>query len=384
MKKTITGLLYKDSSPVTIIIKNGIIESIEKAETIDETDLFVAPGFIDIQVNGYINKSFNSPGLTVNEVNEATRALWKTGVTTYFPTLITNPQKTLVDNFKTLALASKEPETGLSIPGFHLEGPYISPVDGYRGAHSLEDVRSPKWDEFLELQKAADNKIILVTIAPEVNGAEDFVKQCVRENIVVSLGHHNGSAEQIKKATDIGAKLSTHLGNGCANLINRFKNPLWQQLSDERLIASLIVDGFHLPREVVYVFYKAKGYKNIILVSDMTELAGMPPGKYKWLGKDVLLTPEGLLTFPEQNVFAGASLPLSTGIGNMINFTGCPLGEAIDMASKNPALLHGLTDRGEITTGKRADLVLFRFNENKIKIEKTILAGKTVFQNINN
>ncbi|MCF6270084.1 MAG: amidohydrolase family protein [Melioribacteraceae bacterium] len=382
MNEIITGLSYKDSIPISISIKDGIIDSLKKNETLEESDLFIAPGFIDIQVNGYINKSFNSPGLTVNEVNEATRALWKTGVTTYFPTLITNPQKTLVDNFKVLALASNEPETGLSIPGFHLEGPYISPVDGYRGAHSLEDVRSPNWDEFLELKNAADDKILLVTIAPEVDGAESFIKNCVQENIVVSLGHHNGTTEQIKKAATLGAKLSTHLGNGCANSINRFKNPIWQQLSDERLIASIIVDGFHLPKEVVDVFYKTKGYKNIILVSDMTELAGMPPGKYNWLGKEVVLTAEGLLTFPEQNVFAGASLPLSTGIENMMSYTGCSLAEAVDMASKNPAQLHGLSDRGEIEPGKRADLVLFRMEENKIIIEKTILAGKTIYQNV--
>ncbi|MCF6356973.1 MAG: amidohydrolase family protein, partial [Draconibacterium sp.] len=256
---------------------------------------------------------------------------------------------------------------------------YISPEDGYRGAHSLKDVRLPDWDEFQKLNEAADGKIIQVTLAPEVDGAIRFIEKCVANNIVVALGHHNANASEIKRAADAGAKTVTHLGNGCANSINRFNNPLWMQLAEDRLMSSLILDSFHLLPELVKVFYRAKGSERIILTSDMTMLAGMPAGKYNWDGKEVVLTPEGVIMLPSENVFAGASLPLVTGVGNMMKFTGCGLSQAINMATKNPADLYAFDDRGKIEVGKRADLILFGLENNKLKINKTFVAGNVKY-----
>ena len=380
MTEKIEGLFYIDGSPVAIEIEAGTIKSITRLEDKKMVpDVYIAPGFIDNQINGYVSVSFTDDGLTVEGIRKATQGLWKTGVTTYLPTLVTSSHERLMKNFAVLVSALEDEEIAKSIPGFHLEGPYISPLDGFRGAHTKEWVRKPDWQEFTELYDAADKKILQVTVAPEIEGAIDFIRKCTEKGILVALGHHNGTADQIKEAVDAGAVICTHLGNGCANMIHRHNNPLWPQLAEDRLMASLIVDGFHLQPEEVQTFWKAKGTERIILTSDITKLAGLPPGSYTWDGKEVVLTPEGMIKLPSQNVLAGASLPVSTGVGNIIKFTRCPLADAVHMATRNPAKLYNLRDRGEIKPGNRADIILFTMEDNRLSIRKTILAGKVVY-----
>jgi N-acetylglucosamine-6-phosphate deacetylase len=278
-----------------------------------------------------------------------------------------------------LAKAVVNPQVAASIPGFHLEGPFISPEKGFRGAHLEKYIRKADWNEFQELQKASGNKISLITVAPEADGAVPFIEKCKKSGVVVSLGHHNGNAEQIEKAAEAGASLATHLGNGCANLIDRHNNPIWPQLSDDRLSVTIIADGFHLNRQEVRTFYKAKGIDRTILVSDALDLAGMPPGEYIRGERKVLLTPD-VVKFPEENVLAGAASPISACVTNMMRFTGCSLAEAIQMASTNPARLMGWNNLGELATGKRADIILFTLENGKMVIQKTIVAGKVVYE----
>jgi len=341
--------------------------------------LYVAPGLIDNQVNGCFGIEFLSEELTTDKVRTVVNTLSKFGVTTFLPTLITASAARLIQSFKIMAAARRIPEIAVSVPGFHLEGPYISAEEGYRGAHNPAEIRLPDWDEFQQLNQAADGKILQITLAPELEGAIDFIRKCTQQGIVVALGHHNAAADKIKQAVDAGARTVTHLGNACANLIDRYDNPFWMPLAEDRLMASLILDGFHLLPEQVKVFYKSKGNKRIILTSDMTRLAGMPPGKYTWDGKEVVLSCDGSIKFARENVFAGASLPLTTGIDNMMRFSGCSLREAIDMASGNPARLYGLQDRGSIEPGKRADLILFRIIDKKLHIKQTISQGEVVY-----
>ncbi len=380
--KTIKGLFYSDQTPISIGFENGKIRTITRKQKLDDPTLanvYIAPGFIDTQVNGYMGVDFSSPGLTVEDVKKVTQSLRKVGVTTYLPTIVTSPHQRLVENFAVLAETTHDPDVALSMPGFHLEGPFISPEDGYRGAHNKDWVRLPNWDEFVKINNAAENKIIQVTLAPELDGAMDFIQKCVAQGIVVGIGHHNASAEQIKNAVDHGAAISVHLGNGCANFIHRHENPLWPQLAEDRLMASIIVDGFHLRPDEVKIFFRAKGVDRLVITSDVTKLAGMPPGEYNWNEMAVVMTPDGMIKYPAQNVLAGASLPITRGIFNMMKFTKCSLAEAIQMATANPARLFRLNDRGENEVGKRADLVLFSLGENDLVIHKTIVAGRKVY-----
>ncbi|HKI44149.1 MAG TPA: N-acetylglucosamine-6-phosphate deacetylase [Balneolales bacterium] len=361
---------------------NGIITQITREPKPKDEDAdipYIAPGLIDNQVNGYKGIDFTEPGLSVEQVRQATTELWEEGITTYLPTLITSRPSDLIQNLKVLARAMQDPPIKGSIAGIHLEGPYISPEDGYRGVHSKKWTKLPNWDEFTDYRKAALNNIRQVTLAPELDGAIDFIRKARSEGIVVALGHHNAPASTISKAIDAGATISTHLGNGCANTIHRHYNPLWPQLADDRLKASIIADGFHLTIPEMQVFYKAKGEKNLILVSDITKIGGLQPGKYLWHDMEVVLEESGLLKYPAQNVLAGSSMTLRRGIENMLRHTECSLSDAITMSTCNPAQLNGFEDRGSLETGKRADIILFDYDGRDLLIRKSIVSGDVVY-----
>jgi N-acetylglucosamine-6-phosphate deacetylase len=377
---SIEGIHYVTGKPVRIEVSEGIIREISEISELKEENnvWYIAPGLIDNQINGYANVDFSGNNLVLADVTLAARAIWKEGVTTFLPTLISNSHENLLRNFRILNEALMKDELlRLSIPGFHLEGPYISPEDGYRGCHPLKHIRKPSWDEFTEYQEASGGRIIQVTVAPEIDGVGEFIKLCTQNGIIVA--HTNASAEVINNSVELGVRLSTHLGNGCANLIHRHKNPIWPQLADERLTPSIIADGQHLLPEEIRVFYKVKGPDNIILTSDVVYLAGMAPGKYSFLDTAVTLTPDGMLLNEEQNCLAGASFPLKKGVENMMTFTGCSLTRAINMASANVAPIYDLTDRGVLAPDKRADIILFERDGNQILILKTWLNGTLVY-----
>ena len=378
----ISGIHYETGNTVNIEIADGLIAGLDDSEgTGDESpELFIAPGLIDNQINGYAGVDFSGNDFTADDVISVTRSIWKEGVTSFLPTLITNSHENLKRNFSILAEALRRDEKlRESIPGFHLEGPYISPEEGYRGCHPFQHIRKPSMDEFMEYQKAADGKIIQVTLAPEIDGAIDFIRECTKSGIIIALGHTNATAGQIVQAVENGAKLSTHLGNGCANFIHRHNNPIWPQLANDLLTTTVIADGHHLLPEELRVFYKVKGPGNIILTSDVIYLAGMAPGNYSFLGNDVILTNEGMLLNKELNCLAGASFPLKKGVGNIMSFTGCSLTKAINMASSNVAAIYSLQNRGKLSVGARADLILFEREGNQLQIKKTYLNGNLVF-----
>lgn len=380
----IEGLLYTDSKPVSVEIKDGKIVSIQPIDKLSDEShpFFIAPGLIDNQVNGFAGVSFCFGGGELNKegILKATRELWKKGVTTYLPTLTTNSKEVLLRNFAILASSRNDKALHGSIPGYHLEGPYISPEDGYRGAHPLKYVHNPDWKEFMEFYETSGRNILTITVAPELEGAMEFIRKCAELGVTVAIGHHNATKVIVDEAVANGAKISTHLGNGCANMINRHNNPLWPQLANNQLVASIICDGFHLRDEEIAVFYKVKGPEKTIITSDVTGFAGLPPGNYKnEEGETIELTKEGMLRYPAQNVLYGSASPISRGVTHIMKVTGCTLGEAIQMASTNPAKLYGLTDRGSIEPGKRADLILFESGDSELTIRKTWVAGNLVY-----
>jgi N-acetylglucosamine-6-phosphate deacetylase len=383
-QKIIEGIHYYTGKPVQVVTDNGIISDVRSVDKITgDTDVYIAPGFFDHQVNGFAGVSFifGAGELSPDGIIKATRELWKKGVTTYLPTLTTHSQDLLVNNFSVLGKTIDDKELLGSIPGFHLEGPYINPEDGYRGAHPRRYVRLPDWDEFMEMYKASGENIIQVTVAPEMEGALDFISRCGRHNILVALGHHNAPADIVAAAIDRGARIATHLGNGAANMVNRHRNPFWPQLADDRYMISIICDGFHLLPEEIATFYKVKGTNNTIITSDVTHYAALKPGEYVTeTGETIELTEEGMLRYPAQNVLYGSASPITKGVGHIMEVTGCTLADAVQMASTNPARLFGLDDRGTLTPGKRADIILFKLEDFKVEILSTYVKGELVYK----
>jgi N-acetylglucosamine-6-phosphate deacetylase len=384
-ERTIHGLSYLDGRPIVVRVRGGLIDTVERAESLPPhaAGRFVAPGLVDNQVNGYAGVAFTtgSGPLAVEGVLRATRTLWSVGVTSFLPTLTTHAAETYCHSLAVLAEAAADPSALGAIAGFHLEGPHISPLDGFRGAHPARHVRPPDWAEMERFQAAAKGGVRTVTVAPETPGCLDFIRRCTAAGMVVALGHHVADRETIDRAVLAGARTVTHLGNGCANTIDRHANPLWPQLANDALQASLICDGFHLRDEQIAVFHRVKGTERTILTADAVHLAMLPPGDYvNDEGDTIRLTPEGCVRYPAQGVLAGAALPLSRGVAKIMQVTGCTLAEAIRMASTNPARLYGLADRGELRPGLRADLIVFRPGATDLAIEQTFVAGRLVHE----
>lgn len=377
----LNGLHYESGQLVRIDIDNGIIRRISNVHTtkVKKKNLFVAPGFIDNQINGYRGFNFADEFFTAKRLKIAAKAIWSDGVTSFLPTLVTNSHNNLIRNFRILAEASSDGFFMGCIPGYHLEGPYLSSESGFYGCHPVNQLRKPLWSEFTEYQKAAKGGIMQVTLAPELEGAMEFIRLCKQNGVVVAIGHTNATSVLINLAVENGARISTHLGNGCANFINRHKNPLWPQLANDLLTPTIIADGHHLLPEEIQVFYKVKGPDNMILTSDVNHFIGMPPGEYIYMGSKVIMTNDGLVKNPELNCLAGASLPLRKGVETMMHYTRCSLGEAVNLAGRTVARIYNLNDRGSLTQGKRADIILFEKNGNQLIIKETYVKGKRVF-----
>jgi len=356
---TLVARRYDTFAPAALEIEGGRIAGITTAK--DQPGLpIVAPGFVDLQINGYGGIEFNDRELTVEKMRQVALSQDQFGVTAFLATCTTDSHQVLAHALSTIAAAVGElSEVAMRIPGIHLEGPYISPDDGPRGAHPRQHVRTPDWDEFRRLQDAANGLIKLTTVSPEYASSPDFIHRVAETGVVVAIGHTKASSDQIKAAVDAGARMSTHLGNGAHPLIRRHPNYIWDQLAEDGLIASLIVDGHHLPPAVVKSMVRAKTPKRIVLVSDITSMGGMPPGRYQTgLGELEVLPTGKLVPAGQPDILAGASFPIDVCVANVMRFAEVDLKTAIEMASVWPAQIIGLDHRG-LEAGAPADLVLF-------------------------
>lgn len=321
---------------------------------------WVAPGLIDIQVNGYGGQEFSAPTITPEKVASIAAVMPSFGVTRFLPTLTTESHENLLSAARCVVQACRQsPETDRLIAGIHLEGPYISPQEGARGAHPRQHCRLPDFEEFQRLQEAAEGRIRLITLAPELPGALDFIRCAAAAGVIVAIGHTMADWGTVRAAADAGARLSTHLGNGCPAVLPRHNNCIWAQLAEDRLWASLIVDGHHLPPPVVKSLVRAKSPERCILVSDMSGMAGLPPGRYPGNICDVEILPDGKLVIAGQReLLAGATAAVCVGLVNVMHFAGLSLSEAVAMATSRPAALAGIACSA-FEQPTSADLVVF-------------------------
>lgn len=342
---------------------------------------WVAPGLVDIQVNGYDGQEFSSPSIEPYHVANIVRRHFAFGVTRMCPTLTTQSPDVLKHGLRAIANACEQwPEIGRRVPGIHLEGPFISSEDGPRGAHPVAHCRPPDWQMFQEFQVAAKGRIKILTMSVEFAEAPDVIAKVTASGVVVAIGHTGATSAQVKAAVDAGARLSTHLGNGAHRQLRRHPNYIWDQLAEDRLAASLIVDGHHLPPEVVKCMVRGKTAGQCILVSDESGLAGLPPGRYTSSGCELEVLADGRLVIAGQDqLLAGASLPLGAGIANVMKFASVDLPTAIGMATSRPCQLLN-ADAAGLCPGDRADLVLFDLRDGEFLVRSTIVDGAEVYR----
>jgi N-acetylglucosamine-6-phosphate deacetylase len=301
------------------------------------------PGFLDLQVNGFAGIDFNDPATSTEQVHAALAALRSHGVTQVLPTIIVGPFGEYERCARTL-LAANAP----AILGLHLEGPYISPEDGARGAHRREDTAPASIEDFKRRQDAAGGRVRVVTLAPEVPGALALIEHLRDTGVRVAIGHTAASPAQVRDAIRAGATLSTHLGNGCAQMLPRHPNFLWEQLAADELIASIIVDGHHLPPATVKTMVRAKTPRRVVLVTDAIAAAGQPPGEYRLGSVTVRLDENGRVAVPGQPNLAGSALSMDRAVANTVQFAGVTLEDALAMASTSPAEYLGVAPVGSL------------------------------------
>lgn len=301
------------------------------------------PGLCDLQVNGFAGVDYNNANLGSEDLSRSLEAMRRTGVTLCLPTVITSS----TDHFAKCAARLRQVDDPM-IAGLHIEGPYISPVDGPRGAHPLAHVADASVEDFKRRQDAAQGRIKLVTLAPEVPGAMKLIEHLVAQQIVVAIGHSDADESSIHDAVTAGATMSTHLGNGCHGTMDRHHNILWPQLAEDRLYAGLIVDGHHLPRPVVQAMVKAKGIERSVLVTDAVAAAGASPGIYQLGEFEVELNEAGRVNQVGASNLAGSALTLELAVARTCDWCELPLETAWEMASTLPAKIINTVPRGEV------------------------------------
>lgn len=370
-------------NPIAVHIAGDRIAKIEPLPPLRqvETMSWLAPGLVDLQVNGYRGIDLNAGPLSREDLVRLCETLSATGVTTFLPTLITAAPDAIEESLRVIANAvAADPVLAATIPGIHLEGPFISPEDGPRGAHPAAHVRSPDWELFQRWQAAASGLIRIVTLSPEWPEAPDFIACCRAAGVIPAIGHTAATPEQIRAAIQAGARLSTHLGNGAHALLPRHPNYLWEQLASDYLWASIIADGFHLPEAVLKVILRIKG-EHVFLVSDATTLSGMPPGNYQTaVGDQVFLSPLGRINLAgDPRLLAGSAVPLVGGVAHLATTGLASLADAWSLASTRPAAFIDLPVAAGLVPGAPADLVSFHWDGSNIGISSTYKAGQEVF-----
>ncbi len=374
----LTGLHAGTRQPIAIHIEDGCISNVTPfIPDADEQLPFLAPGLVDLQVNGCHGYDFNSQFTTPDDVGHITRALLRMGVTAYLPTIITNSEDMIKQEIaQIVAGCANDSLSAQCILGIHLEGPFISSENGARGAHDPKYIRAPDWNLFERWQSVANGAIRIVTLSPEWPSSLEFIRRCVASGVMVSIGHTAASPERIREAVAAGARCSTHLGNGSHAMISRHDSYIWEQLASDHLSASFIADGHHLPLAFLKVALRAKG-KLSMLVSDAVALSGMPPGEYhSVVGGRVVLTAQGKLHLAEYpNILAGSAHLLPHGIAHLVLNGLASLPEAWEMASLRPASLLNLRSKAGLKEGAPADIVVFRWNGQAISIEQVFKQG---------
>jgi N-acetylglucosamine-6-phosphate deacetylase len=372
--RMIVGREVETGRVIRVRVEGAVVHAVEPIEGVTSgDDCWVVPALWDLQVNGGRGVSFSDPGLSVEQVARVCEDQRRAGVARFCPTLITASEQALLHGVSTIARACELGELARRmVLGIHLEGPGISELDGYRGAHPREHVRDLTWEEFSRLQQACEGRIVLVTLAPEREGAIDLIERLAGTGVVVALGHTAADAATISAAVVAGARLSTHLGNGIASPLPRHPNPIWAQAAEDRLAASLIGDLAHLDRDTLRVLARAKGVERTILVSDLSPLAGCGPGEYgEWEVRE-----DGRIVVAGTEYLAGAWTSLRRCVENAGEVMGWSVQEAIGCVTENPARLLGKA-APRIELGQPGDLGRIESSEaGRLRFVDGIIGGE--------
>lgn len=338
----------------------------ETAEiVIDAAGKIIVPGFIDVHSHG----GYGSDNMDADpeKINAMIRKMHQEGITSYFPTTMTQSYENIEAALEGIAQAAEENPV---IQGIHIEGPFISAV--FKGAQPEKYIEIPDAATMRRWDKLSGGRIRLVTYAPETSDATEFERVCEELDIVLSAGHTNATREQMQQSK---AKHITHLYNAQRGLHHREPGVTGHAFLDEDTYVEMIVDGFHIHPEMVKLAYKVKGPDRIELISDAMRAKGMPDGESELGGQQVFVKNKQARL--ASGNLAGSVLEFQDAFKNIMDFTGCSIEDAVKMSSVNQAREFGLTQKGTLSVGKDADMVIMN---KELDVQETISYGKSVYK----
>ena len=300
-------------------------------------------GYVDLQVNGGVGVDFSDPALTSDMFMKAAEHVFASGTEIFLPTLVTSPAEVYFRNLALIRDACEKHGILRQVPGVHLEGPFISPEPGAVGAHRACDVREPDPALLAEIVRRSGGYVKLLTVAAERPRAAELVSSARSLGITVSCGHQLAGTADLQAAARAGARLLTHLGNGCPNLIDRHRNPIWAGMACDELTAMIITDGHHLPPELIRCIFRVKGADRVIVTSDAAPVAGLPPGRYDNWGNEAVLEPNGRYHNPAKGCLVGSSASLRECADHFRSLGIATEEEIVKMTRTNPLAMIGLT-----------------------------------------
>lgn len=329
---------------------------------------WMTTGLFDLQINGTHGINYTDPAISVEALAAADERIRATGTGWYCPTILTRDAATLREICRRFRVAW---DAGVlrSAVGLHIEGPFISSEDGYRGAHQRVYTRDPDPAELETWIESSGNHVRLVTLAPERRGAVAFIQAAVKRGVVCCLGHSAADERAIHEAVEAGAKLSTHLFNGCAPCVDRHRNPIFAQLAEDRLCASFIADGLHVPLPVLKIALRAKGVASSVLVSDLTHLAGLPDGEHVMEGA-VVLKRDGGVFRQDAPMLSGAARNLAEDVEILARQPEPGIEAVFLMATEQPARIVGEEPRVDTRPAQR--LALWDWRDGRLTLTQRI------------
>jgi N-acetylglucosamine-6-phosphate deacetylase len=303
-------------------------------------------GYFDLQVNGYAGVDFNKDDLTPEELQRACEALDKDSIAGCLATIITEEIDQMAARLSRLVQLREElPLAKKIIQGLHIEGPFLSPEDGYRGAHPVDAIRPAEIDTMKRLLDAAQGLARLVTLAPEHDPGLRVTKFLVDNGVRVSAGHCNPTLDHLERAIDTGLTLFTHLGNGCPMLLPRHDNIIQRALSlSDRLWICFIADGAHVPFHALRNYLRVAGSERCIVVTDAIAPAGLGPGRYTLSRWDIVIGEDRVARAPDGSHLIGSAMTMPQAMLNLVQYCQLSENEALTMAAANPCKALGIRD----------------------------------------
>lgn len=356
---TVVARHYSAHVPVRLEWERGVITCKQFLESRSSTEWWIAPGLVDLQVNGFAGVDFQADKVGADDLVHAVHRLQAAGCTRFLLTLITDEWPRMMARLRRFrALRAESPALTRAIAGWHIEGPFLSAEPGFCGAHDPHSLCDPTLERIRELRAVTEGDPVLLTLAPERKGSLEAIQLASRLGMVVSLGHTNANAAKLAQAMAAGATGFTHLGNGCPRTLDRADNILWRALESRGLMFTLVPDRIHVSPPLFRLIHRLIPLDSVIYVTDAMAAAGAPAGRYRLGRLELDVGVDQVVRLPGQTNFAGSALRPVEAVFRAAEMLGAPWQAAWERQAIAPAEWMGLSF--PLAVGQPADFCLLK------------------------